>query len=150
MHGSCHGSCSPTTVLGVHKIATYGRFSMLKKQDFNSVPGFHNPTFWSGPSLKTLLITRLPMNIPSSPPWNAFALLDLSLFNSLETTGKSNWRKKLSTNSTWSSFLLSLFFSFLFYFLNLFLDNCVYKYSPNCINILFWIIINLDPTIIKR
>ena len=41
-------SCGPTLVLGVHEIATYAWFSMLKKPDFNLVPGFYDPTSWSG------------------------------------------------------------------------------------------------------
>ena len=36
-----HESCSPTPILRVHEIATYTRFSMLKKSNFNPVPGFH-------------------------------------------------------------------------------------------------------------
>ena len=38
------GLCGPTPVLGVHGIATYAPFSLLKKPDFNLVPDFHNPT----------------------------------------------------------------------------------------------------------
>ena len=47
-------SCDPTPVLGVHRIATYARFSMLKKLDFNLIPGFYGPTSRSSLGLKTL------------------------------------------------------------------------------------------------
>ena len=47
-------SCDPTPVLGVHRIATYAQFSMLKKLDFNLIPGFYGPTSRSSLGLKTL------------------------------------------------------------------------------------------------
>ena len=49
-----HEPCGPTLVLGVHGIATYARFSMLKKPDFNPVPSFYGPTSRSSLGLKTL------------------------------------------------------------------------------------------------
>ena len=39
-------------VLGVHRITTYARFSILKKPDFNLVPDFLDPTSGSSPGLK--------------------------------------------------------------------------------------------------
>ena len=42
-----HELCGPTPVLGVHGIATYVRFSMFKKPDFNLVSDFHGPNFQS-------------------------------------------------------------------------------------------------------
>ena len=48
------GSYGPTPVLGVHGIATYARFFMLKKPVFISVPSFHSPTSRSGPVLRTI------------------------------------------------------------------------------------------------
>ena len=53
-----HEPCDPTPVLGVHKIATYTRFSILKKLDFNPVLDFFGPTSWSGPSLKTMFESK--------------------------------------------------------------------------------------------
>ena len=50
-----HELCSPTSVLGVHGIATYARFFILKKPDFNSVLGFHGPTSRFGLGLKTMI-----------------------------------------------------------------------------------------------
>ena len=49
-----HGLCNPTPILRVHGIATYARFSMLKKLNFNPVPGFHGLTSRSNPGLKTV------------------------------------------------------------------------------------------------
>ena len=49
-----HGLCNPTPILRVHGIATYARFFMLKKLNFNPVPGFHGPTSRSNPGLKTV------------------------------------------------------------------------------------------------
>ena len=53
-----HEPCNPTPILGVHRIATYTRFSMLKKLDFNPVPDFHGLTSRSSPGLRTLHLTR--------------------------------------------------------------------------------------------
>ena len=47
-------SYGPTPVLGVHGIATYARFFMLKKPVFIPVFDFHGPTSWSGPVLRTM------------------------------------------------------------------------------------------------
>ena len=49
------GSCGPTPVLGVHEIATYAQFFMLKKPVFISVLGFYDLTSRSGPILETML-----------------------------------------------------------------------------------------------
>ena len=51
------GSCSPILVLGVHGIATYARFFMLKKLIFIPIPGFHDSTSRSDPVLRTRLNT---------------------------------------------------------------------------------------------
>ena len=48
------GSYGPTPVLGVHRIATYVQFFLLKKLVFISVPGFHDPTSRFGPVLRTM------------------------------------------------------------------------------------------------
>ena len=48
------GSYGPTPVLGVHGIATYARFFMLKKPVFIPVSDFHGLTSWSGPVLRTM------------------------------------------------------------------------------------------------
>lgn len=48
-----HESCGPTPVLGVHGFATYAQFFMLKKPDFNLVPGFPDLTFRSGPASRS-------------------------------------------------------------------------------------------------
>ena len=58
--GSATGSCGPTPGLGVHRIATYARFSMFKKPNFNPVPDFHGPTSQSGPVLKTMITNNMP------------------------------------------------------------------------------------------
>ena len=50
------GSCGPTPVLGVHEIATYAQFPMLKKPDFNLILGFYGPTSRSGLGLKIVHI----------------------------------------------------------------------------------------------
>ena len=47
-------SCDPTLVLGVHEIATYAWFFMLKKPDFNPILGFYGLTSRFGLDLKTL------------------------------------------------------------------------------------------------
>ena len=49
------GSYGPTPVLGVHGIATYARFFMLKKPIFIPVLGFHSPISQSSPVLRTML-----------------------------------------------------------------------------------------------
>ena len=54
-------SCGPTLVLGVHEIATYAQFSMLKKPNFNPIPGFYGPTSQSSPILKTVLQIYNPL-----------------------------------------------------------------------------------------
>ena len=46
----------PTLVLGVHKIASYARFSILKKPNFNPILDFYGPTSQSGLSLRTLIL----------------------------------------------------------------------------------------------
>ena len=51
------GSCGSTPVLGVHGIATYVRFFMLKKPVFIPIFGFHGPTSRSGPVLRTMFNT---------------------------------------------------------------------------------------------
>ena len=59
-----HEPCGPTLVLGVHEIAIYarfGRFSMLKKPNFNSVLGFCSLTSQSGLGLRALLTSSLPL-----------------------------------------------------------------------------------------
>ena len=56
-----HESCGPTSVLGIHEIATYAQFSMLKKGDFNPVFSFHGTTFQSGPGLKTVELRWDPL-----------------------------------------------------------------------------------------
>ena len=48
------GSYGLTPVLGVHGIATYARFFMLKKPVFISVLDFHSLTSWSGSVLRTM------------------------------------------------------------------------------------------------
>ena len=50
-----HEPCGPTPVLGVQGIATYAWFSMLKKPDFNPIPGFHGSTSRFGLGLRTLV-----------------------------------------------------------------------------------------------
>ena len=60
-----HEPCGPIPILGVHEIATYARFSMLKKLDFNLIPGFHGPTSWFSPGLKTVRFLPKQLMIPS-------------------------------------------------------------------------------------
>ena len=50
------GSCGPTPILGVHEIAIYAQFFMLKKPVFIPVLDFHGPTSQSGPVLRTMLV----------------------------------------------------------------------------------------------
>ena len=52
------GLYGPTSVLGVHRIATYVRFFMLKKTIFILVPNFHGPSSWSDPVLRTMDLYR--------------------------------------------------------------------------------------------
>ena len=53
------GSSGPTPILGVHGIATYDLFFMLKKPIFILVFGFHGPIPRSGPILRTTLYHSL-------------------------------------------------------------------------------------------
>ena len=53
-----HEPCSPTPVSGVHGIATYAWFFMLKKSNFNLILNFHDSNSQSGPSLRTLINSR--------------------------------------------------------------------------------------------
>ena len=57
------GLCGPTPVLGVHGIATYAQFFMLKKLVFISVPNFHGPTSRSGPVLRTMIVILLTFGV---------------------------------------------------------------------------------------